>query len=145
MPGVWKRPLDNLAFTGWLWGQMLPSGSTHGASFFFGAAFFAAGFLATAFFTGSSGSCNGSSPTVMSPGSADATTGPTSGSGTRTGSGVGTAASSGGHADGVGASDAPGEPRSRIAEDSGFGRRILASANPMPTSSPSHRPIRNVR
>src|SRR5204863_2029713 len=103
MPGVWKIPLDNLAFTGWLCGQTLPSGSTHGASFFLvGAAFFAAGFLATAFFAGAgSGSCNGSSPMVMSPGSSDATTGSTSGSGTCTGSGVGTAASSGGQADGV--------------------------------------------
>ena len=37
------------------------------------------------------------------------------------------------------------EPRSSTAEGSGFGRKILASANPIPASRPSQRPMRNDR
>src|SRR5262245_50436332 len=36
LPSTWKMPLDSLAFTGWVGGQMLPSGATHGGRLVFG-------------------------------------------------------------------------------------------------------------
>lgn len=44
IPGNWKILLESFAFTGWVFGQMFPSGSTQlgDASFFLVAAFFGA-------------------------------------------------------------------------------------------------------
>src|SRR4051812_14420399 len=119
--------LESFPFTGCVFGQMLPFGSTHGGSVFLAGAFFAATFFAGVFFAagtgagavsmvGSGSACRGSSPTVINPGSSDATIGSTSGSGTCTGVGVATAASSGGQARGVAPSADPGEPKSRTEE-----------------------------
>src|SRR3954470_2226064 len=109
--------LESFPLTGCESGQMLPSGSTHGSSVFFGAAFFSAGFFAAC-----STRC-GSGGGARAGAGSDATP--------LTGAGV----SNGGHS--CGAVDAD--------DGSGFGRKIFAMARPMPVSNPTHSPIRNDR
>ena len=137
--------LDSFPFTGWLSGQMLPSGSTQGSRVFlagsslFGAAFVAAGFLATGFSTRSgagAGGVTGAGAGAGAGGVAGAL-----GVGGVTGAGAGVAVSSGGHS----RTPLVVEPTSSTAVGSGFGRKILANAKAIPVNNPSHRPMRNDR
>src|SRR4051794_13504171 len=103
-------PLDSLAFTGCVGGQMPPSGATQGGKVFFDDAeevdevLVAGGGADSVDRFASGGVCIGSSPITINPGSS-VTIGSTPGSGICTGAGVAAGDWSGGHASGVGPSD----------------------------------------